>query len=250
MNKLLSIITVNYNSGDLLQKTVDTMKPLLDSQYIEYIIIDGGSTDESQDLIKNEASLIDVLVQEKDSGIYDAMNKGISLASTNWLWFVNSGDIILLDSVTLKSLLDEAEVNNNNLIYSDLKTNTKKIRQNIDVSNLARGMLNHQNIIYHRSNFEKYLYDISFKFCADYNHFLKIYKSINSLKSNHELCLYDTEGVSSENSRRVRSLIWKERIKAQYGSTLPFYLKYPFITFSSIVLFFKWCFPGFLRKKV
>ena len=88
---LVSIITVVYNGEKYLEETVQSV---LNQTYdnVEYIIIDGGSTDGTVDIIKKYEDKIDYWISEKDSGIYDAMNKGIDIASGNWINFMNAGD--------------------------------------------------------------------------------------------------------------------------------------------------------------
>ena len=86
-----SIITINYNNKDGLERTVKSVISQT-FQDFEYIIIDGGSTDGSVDVIKKFADRIDYWVSEPDKGVYNAMNKGIQQAHGDYLNFMNSGD--------------------------------------------------------------------------------------------------------------------------------------------------------------
>ena len=86
-----SIITINYNNKGGLEKTINSVLGQSFHNY-EYIIIDGGSTDGSVEIIKKYASQIDYWVSESDNGVYNAMNKGIGKASGEYLNFMNSGD--------------------------------------------------------------------------------------------------------------------------------------------------------------
>lgn len=87
----ISIVTINYNNSEGLRRTIKSVLKQT-SKDMEYIIIDGGSTDGSVDVIKKYAGRIDYWVSEKDSGIYNAMNKGVTKASGEYCIFMNSGD--------------------------------------------------------------------------------------------------------------------------------------------------------------
>lgn len=102
----ISIVTVVYNDAAHLEKT---MLSVLNQKYpnIEYIIIDGGSTDGTVDVIKTYSDRLAFWISEKDSGIYDAMNKGIEHATGEWINFMNSGDYFYSDTVFFEVLKSE-----------------------------------------------------------------------------------------------------------------------------------------------
>ncbi len=93
MSPKLSIVTIVYNGEDVLEGTI---KSVVSQTYpsIEYIIVDGASKDGTLEIIQKYKEHIDILVSEPDKGLYDAMNKGISLATGDYLWFMNAGDHI------------------------------------------------------------------------------------------------------------------------------------------------------------
>jgi glycosyltransferase involved in cell wall biosynthesis len=91
----LSIITVNLNNIGGLQKTFESVFNQLFSDY-EYIVIDGGSTDGSVDIIAQNAIKISYWISERDNGIYHAMNKGIQVSKGEYILFLNSGDSLLI----------------------------------------------------------------------------------------------------------------------------------------------------------
>ena len=90
MQQLLSIITINYNDFSGLKKTVESVIKQTYSNF-EYVVIDGGSTDESYKYLQEKKDSFSHLVSEKDAGIYNAMNKGIRAAKGEYLLFLNSG---------------------------------------------------------------------------------------------------------------------------------------------------------------
>ncbi|GAB6011243.1 glycosyltransferase [Viscerimonas tarda] len=114
---LISIITVTYNAATVLEETLlSVIKQTYNN--IEYIVIDGGSTDGTVDIIKKYADKISYWVSEPDKGIYDAMNKGIDRASGDWINFMNAGD-----SFTTNDVLEKVFENNNypdiDVVYGD-----------------------------------------------------------------------------------------------------------------------------------
>lgn len=108
-NPLISVVTVSYNAVLTIEQTILSV---INQTYphIEYIIIDGGSTDGTVDIIKKYANRIAYWVSEPDKGIYDAMNKGIRTAKGEWINFMNAGDLFYskdtLEKVFSKSIND------------------------------------------------------------------------------------------------------------------------------------------------
>lgn len=101
---LLSIITVCYNDISRLENTIQSISKQKNCQF-EYIIIDGGSVDGTTQLANKYSDLIDVFISEKDEGIYDAMNKGINVASGEYIHFLNAGDTFISEN-TVKTIND------------------------------------------------------------------------------------------------------------------------------------------------
>ena len=104
---VFSIITITYNASRWVESTILNV---LSQSYpnIEYIVIDGGSTDGTVDIIKQYASGISYWVSEPDKGIYDAMNKGLEKATGDYVWFINAGDS-LYTSDTVQSVASLAQ---------------------------------------------------------------------------------------------------------------------------------------------
>lgn len=143
----VSIITINYNNVAGLEKTINSVisNDLYD---IEYIVIDGNSTDGSVDVIKKYESKINFWISEPDSGIYNAMNKGIRQAKGQYILFVNSGDVIK-ENCDLQSII--SQITGKDIVYFDMEiadslSNTSYIKQypnNPDFKYFAEDTLPH-----------------------------------------------------------------------------------------------------------
>lgn len=118
MNSLISIITINYNDAEGLSRTIESVLSQT-SKEIEYIVIDGDSTDGSKEVLMKYSSEISYWVSEKDSGIYNAMNKGWRIATGEYCLFLNSGDY-LYDKYVIEKMITFMEANNQDIIYGDL----------------------------------------------------------------------------------------------------------------------------------
>lgn len=116
MDKVLSVITVTFNSGKTLQRTIDSIRNQADSR-IEYIIIDGKSQDETLTIIKKNLDVVTNWISEKDKGIYDAMNKGIQISTGKYIAFMNSDDWYEKD--VLGKVLPILEKSEAEVVYGD-----------------------------------------------------------------------------------------------------------------------------------
>ena len=97
----ISIVTVSYNTSDCIEKTIQSV---INQTYpnVEYLIIDGGSTDGTQQIIERYDDRIAYFVSEKDKGLYDGMNKGIAAATGDYLLFMNADDVFVNNEVVEK----------------------------------------------------------------------------------------------------------------------------------------------------
>ena len=178
MEMKLSIITINLNNADGLRKTIKSVVSQTTNLVFEYIIIDGGSTDGSVEVIKEYAERIKYWVSEPDKGIYHAMNKGIRVAEGDYCQFLNSGDWLAADDVIGKMLnpLPDCSIFYGNMLKQ--LPNGKVYRDfcgkgNISMFTFYRGSLNHSPALIKRSLFEKYgLYDETLKIVSDWKWYL------------------------------------------------------------------------------
>jgi len=178
MKKLLkvTIVTVTYNAEDILE---DTILNIINQDYrnIEFIIIDGGSTDATLEIIEKYKEKIDYFKSEPDKGIYDAMNKAIDVATGEWINFMNAGDSFVdLNTVSssMKKLAYDTDVLYGNHYYID---GDKKELRKSDIKKVYSDItFNHQSMFYKTSVIKEYKFDESFKIVADCEMHLKAYK--------------------------------------------------------------------------
>lgn len=205
MNKKLTIITVCYNSENYIEETI---KSVINQEYknIEYIIIDGKSTDSTLDIIKNYCKLNKFIkyLSEEDNGIYDAMNKGIKLATGEYIFFLNSGDR-LFDNKVLSDVSIMTEKNIDILYGNVVKTlNSKyevvKYSPLYHLKMIIGRTICHQAMFVRRKNFIKYgNFDNNFKLASDFDFILRILKKNGRFKYiDRNIAYYDLSGISSK----------------------------------------------------
>ena len=200
---LLSIITINRNNANGLDKTIQSV---INQSYedFEYIVIDGNSTDHSIDIIKKYNSNINYWVSETDKGIYNAMNKGIAKANGNYVLFLNSGDY-LVNSDVLKSVFEKQQTAD--IIYGNMqidwgngKITSGKMPVKITFKQMYLDTLWHPVSFIKKTLFDKYgLYNETYKVVADYDFFFKaiIINNVTTYHINVDIAMYNLNGLSS-----------------------------------------------------
>ena len=201
---LVTVITVVFNDVTYLERTIFS---ILNQTYdnVEFIVVDGGSSDGTLEIIKKYDHAIDYWVSEKDAGIYDAMNKGIRLATGEWINFMNSGDLFY-ESTTLNSIALQLE-SNLQIVFGDVETfskrhqfNVNKISGPVSVQNLVMKMpICHQSMFVTLQSFKQVgLFDINYKICADHDWLIKALLAGHQAKYVKEcIALSNIDGVSS-----------------------------------------------------
>lgn len=226
----ISIITVCFNSDKTIQKTIQSV---LNQTYnnIEYILIDGNSTDSTLEIIKNYQHKLSYWISEPDNGLYDAMNKGISMATGDLIGILNSDDTfysntVIEDIVSFHKSMDiDASIGNivqhrNNgkvvRIYSSINWNPKKLKIGF--------MPPHPSIFFKRELFKKYgNYYLGFKIGADYELITRFFLK-NRIKWAYNGVLTTSMLVGGVSSSGVSSyrLITAEICKALHMNEISF----------------------------
>lgn len=219
----LSIITINFNNASGLRRTLDSVLSQTWKDF-EYIVIDGGSSDGSVDLIRNFADQLSFWVSEKDSGIYNAMNKGIEHAKGEYCLFLNSGDFLIKKDILQK--IFQYNFYEDIVSFSVINTDRnlsflKKPPKNLSLFSLIEGNLSHPSTLIHRTVFDQIgFYDESKKIVSDWCFFIDSlivhhcsYKAFDDI-----LTVFDRSGSStSTNNPAIR----QEEISSYLQKTFP-----------------------------
>lgn len=218
---ILSIITINRNNAIGLEKTMQSVFSQTRTDF-EYVVVDGASTDGSVEVIKRFAKQFGNRLQwisEPDKGIYNAMNKGIGMASGDYLQFLNSGDSLVAANVTEKMCETLNAKDYPTILYGNMlkeMSSGKIIKdrsfagQNISFLGFYNGTLNHSPSYICRNLFDKYgRYDESLRIVSDWKWFLQaiIFGGEKPVYSDIDVSLFDMNGISATN----RELNNKER---------------------------------------
>ena len=202
--KKLSIITINYNNKKGLQKTIDSVITQT-FQDFEWIIIDGGSTDGSKELIEQYSQHITYWVSEPDKGIYHAMNKGIRVAQGEYLNFLNSGDIYYNKVVLYQFSLtkNKADFICGNTLFSNKETSFI-IESPAFISSryILFKSINHQSSFIKTSILKNKEYNENYKIVSDWEFMYKyiITSNYSYHKLNFVVANYNMDGISSINN--------------------------------------------------
>jgi glycosyltransferase involved in cell wall biosynthesis len=238
---IISIVTVTYNSVHNIEETILSV---INQTYqnIEYIIIDGGSVDGTMNIVKKYKNSIDYIVSEKDNGIYDAMNKGIKLASGKWINFLNSGDTFnnkkVIESISFKNYENYVMIFGNAKIYNAKKIFLKTLKAlNLTKNNLilfGTRVVCHQAIFYNKKI--KFKYPKKYRLKGELYSYFEYLKHGKSAHLNLVLCNYNLGGIGNILQKKNDKELW-EVLKDQVG--LMRFLYIPYYIFTKILFLLK-----------
>lgn len=220
---LISVITVCYQAAESLQKTILSVRQQY-YQPLEFIVVDGGSTDGTRDIIARHQDIITRWVSEPDGGIYDAMNKGVSMATGEWVIFMNAGDTFAANDVLLRifKTVGLAGGGSFSVLYGSVIKNGRVVEPH-RFTNPHRMPFCHQSSLVRTCCLREQPFDINHRMSAD----LKFFKQL--LLAGHQfqqvpfpIAIFDTTGVS--NARRSAGLAdnisvirevdnWRDRLR-------------------------------------
>lgn len=212
-NPPLSIVTINRNNAAGLEKTLQSVLDQTRKDF-EYIVVDGASTDDSVEIIKHYSTLFhDRLrwISEPDKGIYNAMNKGIKMASGEYLQFVNSGDCLASDDVVERVYVALENHGRPAILYGNMLKDMPNGRiicdrgfagQEVSFLGLYTGTLNHSPAYIRRDLFDKYgFYDENLRIVSDWKWYLQsiVYGGEKPVYEDMDVTLFDMTGISETN---------------------------------------------------
>lgn len=241
-NMKLSIITINYNNAAGLKKTLDSVASQICTDF-EHIIVDGASTDESVEIIreyeKTLASNLSPLtshltwLSESDTGIYNAMNKGVRLAKGEYTLMLNSGDYLVDDYVVknVLPLLDGTDIIQGNTIeeIDNVKYRNRGYgKSDIDFFDVMKGHFLHQASFCRKVLFDRYGYfDESYKMVSDTKFFMTCLGKRNASFKYVDIDIsnYDVSGISAEvagkwaeckieETKKMRGELYSDRLES------------------------------------
>lgn len=196
-----SVITINYNNKDGLQHTIESVIKQTFNDF-EFIVIDGGSTDGSVDIIERYADIITYWISEKDNGVYHAMNKGVAQAHGEYCIFMNSGDCFHSPIV-----LDSVKEYQEDIICGKVLKGSSTIpsghhKSVITLFDLMRGSLPHQGMFIKKELLIKHPYDEKYKILSDWKFCIESLVFDNCSFRNIDIIVadYDTSGISTNSN--------------------------------------------------
>lgn len=198
MQPKISVVTVCRNAKDLLMQTVRSVESQ-DYADLEYIVVDGASSDGSLKVIES-CGCVAKWVSEPDKGIYDAMNKGCRMATGDWILFLNAGDTFASADVVARLARDIAENPDVDVVYGDVirSGDSEELKKASPTLKPHRLAFCHQSVICRRKLLEENPFDISHRYSADFKFFKILEKKGCGFKyAAFPVARFDVSGIST-----------------------------------------------------
>ena len=224
----VTVVTAVLNDAGHIEQTILSVISQTDIE-IEYIIVDGGSKDGTLELIGKYKDKISLLISESDRGVYDAMNKGIEHSSGDFVYFLNSGDVLLNPSILSKIKFEDVNVQNT-IIYG----NVVVAYGNIEALEKPRPFFNskmkfkgigicHQSMFFPGELIRNEKYDLSYKIAADYDLVYRLWrKGTEFLYRDITIAKYDWgKGISSNPYKLLD--VYRENARVCHQQLNPLY---------------------------
>ena len=207
----LSIITVAYNNLEGIKETYASLSHInkKDYDYIEWVVIDGGSSDGTSDYLSKLGRIYNLkYISESDKGIYDAMNKGIAISTGKYALFLNSGDSIVAGAADLIHKICISNIDNTIFLCDailNFGNGFTKVRKAKNIRYIYHSLpASHQAIIYPVSVLKQVRYDLSYKVSSDYALTAQLYKKgFRFIIFSEILSSFSIGGVSTVNSKQL-----------------------------------------------
>lgn len=247
---VISIIVATYNASKTIRYCLNSIIPQLNSN-CELILIDGGSEDGTNSIIKSYGNKISIHISEKDKGVYDAWNKGIELACGDWIMFIGADDVLLPDSIQkyLYLISTTKDIESYDYIcayneYVDKKGNILKIIGEAPRWSVYRRKMNaaHVASLHNKKNLFDVIgnFDLNFKICADYDLLLRKKDKLRWLFFPVHIARMQVSGMSFSDKAIIET--YKVRKK---NNTVPYMVNWLLFCFDYL------CFRFFiLRMKI
>lgn len=236
---LFSIVTVTYNSEKTLRRTIDSLLNQSISNF-EYIIIDGKSIDSTVEIIKSyeedfkKRKILFKWISEKDTGIYDAFNKGVKIAKGDWISFLGSDDFYTENALELYAKQINNQSKELDFIHSVVEVEGKKvIKDKWEWKHFRIGMnIAHVGAFHHKNYFKKYgLYNTKYKIAGDYELLLRAKHNLRTHWFNNVTAIMSDGGISNSQVKNVYLETTKAKIesgKINYYVSKLYYFKWMF----------------------
>lgn len=218
LRPLVSVVTVSFNSGKTIRRTIESVANQTYDR-IEFIVVDGGSTDDTLSIVGEYADVVSRIISEPDQGIYDAMNKGIRAANGEWIHLLNSDDYYAAPNVIESAVrvLDPASTN-----YFWMWRESSDHRRVLQAWTYSRwrlfisAFLPHPSLIVSRAQYDAVgLYDVNLRIAADHDMILRLTKRWGGRLHDFPLTVMQQGGASEVN--KLLSLREFERLSRRHG---------------------------------